>query len=141
MENLTNKHQMKAKVKVQSFYKPSLTSLLSVAHSTIFSYSHFGHDHIPKLSTPLVIGVIISIDIFTLISGVILFEYNPETITRRLQVMTFGEGGNESEALRLDGAPEENISLDIEIDATDQLEKVEDTAVSMDINSYPLQKS
>lgn len=87
-------------------------------------------------SPRLIKGAIVGIDIFTPIPGVILFQYNPETLTRRLQARTSGEGGNKSEALRLQGAPEENISLDIEIDATDQLEKAESTAVSMGI--YPL---
>jgi len=44
-----------------------------------------------------------------------------------------GEGGSSSESMRLNSAPEETISLDIEIDATDQLEKAESTALSMGI--------
>lgn len=86
-------------------------------------------------SPRLIKGAIVGIDIFTTIPGVILFQYNPEILTRRLQARTSGEGGNKSEALRLEGAPQETISLDIEIYVTDQLEKVEDTAVSMGI--YP----
>ena len=66
---------------------------------------------------------------------VILFQYNPETLTLRLQAWTSGEGGNKSEALRLEGAPEKTISLDIEIDATDHLEKAKSNAVSMGIHS------
>jgi hypothetical protein len=86
-------------------------------------------------SPRLIKGAIVGIDIFTPIPSVILFQYNPETLTRRLQSQTAGEGGAGSESLRLKGAPEETISLDIEIDATDQLEKAESTAVSMGI--YP----
>jgi hypothetical protein len=86
-------------------------------------------------SPRLIKGAIVGIDIFTPIPEVILFQYNPETLTRRLQARTSGEGGNKSEALRLQGAPEETISLDIEIDATDQLEKAEGTAVTMGIHS------
>ncbi len=86
-------------------------------------------------SPRLMKGAIVGIDIFTPIPGVILFQYNPDTLTRRLKARTSGQGGNKSEALRLQGAPEETISLDIEIDATDQLEKAEGTAVSMGI--YP----
>jgi hypothetical protein len=48
-----------------------------------------------------------------------LFQYNPETLTRKLQARTSGDVGNKSKALRLEGAPEEIISLDLEIDATD----------------------
>ena len=86
-------------------------------------------------SPRLMKGAIVGIDIFTPIPGVILFQYNPDTLTRRLKARTSGQGGNKSEALRLEGAPEETISLDIEIDATDQLEKAESTSVSMGI--YP----
>ena len=86
-------------------------------------------------SPRLMKGAIIGLDIFNPISSVILFQYNPETLTRTLQAQTSGEGGNSSEALRLQGAPQESITLEIEIDATDQLEKAEDTAVSMGI--YP----
>lgn len=86
-------------------------------------------------SPRLLKGAIVGIDIFNPLASVILFQYNPDTLTRRLQAQMSGEGGDRSEALRLKGAPEETISLDIEIDATDQLEKAEDTAVSMGINS------
>ena len=86
-------------------------------------------------SPRLMKGAIVGIDIFNPVSSVILFQYNPETLTRTLQAQTSGEGGNPSEALRLQGAPQESITLDIEIDATDQLEKGENNATSMGI--YP----
>ena len=86
-------------------------------------------------SPRLMKGAIVGIDIFNPVSSVILFQYNPETLTRTLQAQTSGEGGNPSEALRLRGAPQESITLDIEIDATDQLEKGENNATSMGI--YP----
>jgi hypothetical protein len=86
-------------------------------------------------SRRLIKGAIVGIDIFTTTTSVIKFQYNPETLTRRLQARTSGDGGDRSEALRLEGAPEETISLDIEIDATDQLEKAEGAAVTMGIHS------
>ena len=86
-------------------------------------------------SPRLMKGAIVGIDIFNPVSSVILFQYNPETLTRTLQAQSSGEGGNSSEALRLRGAPQESITLDIEIDATDQLEKGENNATSMGI--YP----
>jgi hypothetical protein len=45
------------------------------------------------------------------------------------------EGGDRSEQLRLKGAPQETIKLDIELDATDRLEADEATAQEMGI--YP----
>ena len=86
-------------------------------------------------SPRLIKGAIVGIDIFNPVSSVILFQYNPETLTRTLKAKTSGEGANSSEALRLEGAPEESITLNIEIDATDQLEKGEINAASMGI--YP----
>ena len=86
-------------------------------------------------SPRLMKGAIIGIDIFNPVSSVIQFQYNPETLTRTLQAQTSGEGGNSSEALRLQGAPQESITLEIEIDATDKLEKGDNNATSMGI--YP----
>ena len=46
-----------------------------------------------------------------------------------------GEGGDRSEVLRLKGAPVETINLEVEIDATDQLETGSSLAISQGI--YP----
>jgi len=62
-----------------------------------------------------------------------VFQYNPDTLTRTLEPQTTAGGENRSEAFRLKGAPIETISLDIELDATDQLEKQDPTAKSMGI--------
>jgi len=54
---------------------------------------------------------------------VIALQYNPDTLTRTLQVQgAGGDGGDRSEALRLKGPPVETIKLDAVIDAADQLE-------------------
>jgi hypothetical protein len=53
---------------------------------------------------------------------IIVLQYNPDTITRTLQVQAITEGGDRAEALRLKGPPVETIKLDAEIDVTDQLE-------------------
>jgi hypothetical protein len=55
-------------------------------------------------------------------NGVILMQYNPDTLTRTLKIKGIQEGADRSEALRLSGPPTETIKLDAEIDATDQLE-------------------
>ena len=54
---------------------------------------------------------------------VIALQYNPDTLSRTLQVKATGQDTpDHSEALRLKGPPTETIKLDAEIDAADQLE-------------------
>ena len=88
-----------------------------------------------NISPRILKGAIIGIDIFNPLASLIVFQYNPDTMTRTIQPQTAGEGGDRSEALRLKGAPIETIKLDIEIDAADQLEKSDSNAISMGI--YP----
>lgn len=54
---------------------------------------------------------------------IITLQYNPDTLSRSFQMKgVSGEGGDRSEALRLKGPPVETIKVEVEIDATDQLE-------------------
>ena len=53
---------------------------------------------------------------------VIALQYNPDTLTRSLQLQGGSEGGDRLEALRLKGPPVETLRLEAELDATDQLE-------------------
>ncbi len=53
---------------------------------------------------------------------VIPLQYNPDTLTRTLQVQATGETGDRSEALRIKAPAVETFKLDAEIDLTDQLE-------------------
>ncbi len=81
-------------------------------------------------------GAIVSFKLPSPQPSVITFQYNPESLTRKLEAQTAGgEGGDRAEALRLKGAPVETINVDIELDATDQLETAEPNAVGMGI--YP----
>jgi hypothetical protein len=90
-------------------------------------------------SPRLLKGAIIGIDEFNPLASVILFQYNPERLTRSLTARTperpQGEQADRTEAMRLAGPPEETIQLEIEIDAADQLEQAEVTARTMGI--YP----
>lgn len=80
-------------------------------------------------------GAIVAIDSVThLITSTISFQYNPETITRRLEPRTANKDDvSRAEALRLEGAPQETFSIDIELDATDQLENADPIAVSFGV--------
>lgn len=53
---------------------------------------------------------------------IISLQYNPDTLSRTFQVQSYSEGTDRAEALRLKSSPVENIKLEAEIDATDQLE-------------------
>jgi hypothetical protein len=87
-------------------------------------------------NTPRVLkGALVGIDPLVPIPSVIVFQYNPDTLTRTLKPRAPGGEGARSEAQRLSGPPEETIKVDVEIDATDQLEKAEGTATSLGI--YP----
>ena len=80
-------------------------------------------------------GAIVGLDPFNPLASVIVFQYNPDLVTRTITAQTTGGNADRGEALRLKGPPEEKISLDIEIDATDQLELAKPTATMMGI--YP----
>jgi hypothetical protein len=74
-------------------------------------------------SPRLVKGGIVLIDPNTsAVVRTIPLQYNPDTLTRTLQIKALAEGGDRSDAMRLTGPPVETIKLDVEIDATDQLE-------------------
>lgn len=79
-------------------------------------------------------GALVGVDVFNAIAGSIIFQYNPDTLSRTLQVQGSGESGARSEALRLRGAPVETIKLDVELDATDQLESNDPVATAVGIH-------
>ena len=56
-------------------------------------------------------------------------------MTRTITAQTTGGDADRGEALRLKGPPQETIKLDVEIDATDQLERGDGIAGSMGV--YP----
>lgn len=87
------------------------------------------------ISPRLVKGAIVGVDLFNPLASVIMFHYNPETLTRTLQadVAAIQEGGR-SEPMRFRGAPSETVKLDVEIDAADQLERQDPVAADMGIH-------
>jgi hypothetical protein len=88
------------------------------------------------ISPRLLKGAIIGFDIANPVASIAIFQYNPDTMTRTLQAQASGgESGNRSEPQRLKGPPTENIRLDVEIDATDQLASGQAIATTMGI--YP----
>jgi len=53
---------------------------------------------------------------------IITLQYNPDTLSRTLQIQAVTSEGDRSDPLRLKAPPIETFKLDAEIDATDQLE-------------------
>jgi hypothetical protein len=86
-------------------------------------------------SPRLLKGAIVGIDPFNPLASVVVFQYNPDTMTRKLEPRAVSAEGDRGEAFRLTGAPKETISLSLEIDATDQLEQANPLATTMGI--YP----
>jgi hypothetical protein len=76
-------------------------------------------------SPRLLRGGIVLIDPDTgALQRIIALQYNPDTLSRTLQVQSSGtESKDRSEVLRLKGPAVETFKLDAEIDATDQLEQ------------------
>jgi hypothetical protein len=74
-----------------------------------------------SISPRVMKGALVGLDLFKPIASIIVFQYNPETLTRTLQAQSAGDNPARSEAMRLKGAPIETIKMDVEIDAVDQL--------------------
>ena len=77
------------------------------------------------LSPRLVSGGIVTMDPDTsIVQSVIALQYNPDSLTRTLQIQAVpgGQDGVRVDALRLRGPAIESIKLEAELDAVDQLE-------------------
>jgi hypothetical protein len=89
---------------------------------------------VSNISPLLKKGAILSLDANLGISlSSIMLQYNPETITRSLKPQSVGDEPDRTEILRLKGPPIETIKCDIVIDAIDQLENSDPTAMSLGI--------
>lgn len=72
------------------------------------------------------------------VKRVIALQYNPDTLSRTLQVRGAGpESGDHLEALRLTGPPVETIKIDAELDAADQLEFPDQNRTAVDFGIHP----
>jgi hypothetical protein len=84
-------------------------------------------------------GAIVGVDPSRPVPSIVIFQYNPDTMTRTLQAQTASGDSDRGEMLRLKGPPQETIRIEVEIDAADQLEKAEFPATGMGI--YPVLSS
>ncbi|HEX6729786.1 MAG TPA: hypothetical protein VF074_07235 [Pyrinomonadaceae bacterium] len=67
----------------------------------------------------------------------ITLQYNPDTLSRSLQIKALAEKGDRSDVMRLTGPPVETIKVDVEIDATDQLEFPDQNATFVELGIHP----
>ncbi|MGK4004456.1 hypothetical protein WMF31_17610 [Sorangium sp. So ce1036] len=76
-------------------------------------------------------GALVAIDPLVPVPTVVLFQYNPHTLTRQLEAR--GADGGPA-ATSYTGAPVETINVEIELDATDGLETQDPLAVSLGVH-------
>lgn len=73
-----------------------------------------------------------------LTARMIVLQYNPDSLSRSLQVQAIGGDGHDySEALRLKGPPVETLKLEAEIDASDQLEQPDQNPATTQVGIFP----
>jgi hypothetical protein len=84
-------------------------------------------------SPRLLKGALVGVDPMNPLASVVVFQYNPDTMTRRLEARA-AQDGDRGEAFRLTGPPKETITLSVEIDATDQLEQGNPLAATLGLH-------
>jgi hypothetical protein len=83
-------------------------------------------------------GIVITDPTTLAIQRIVLMQYNPDSLSRTLQVRAAStEAGDRLDALRLTGPPVETIKLDAELDATDQLESPDDNPTAVRYGLHP----
>lgn len=88
-------------------------------------------------SPQLIRGGLVLVDADTgQLRRVITLQYNPDTLTRSLQIKGVGGDSSEfSESMRLKGPPVETIKLEAEIDATDKLETGDSSVAELGLHA------
>lgn len=76
-------------------------------------------------------GALVGLDLLNPLASVIVFQYNPDEVTRTVTANASSESGSPGEQLRLKGPPSESISFTVEVDAVDQLERGDPLTVTL----------
>lgn len=84
-------------------------------------------------------GLVLIDPVTAAVRRIIVLQYNPDSLSRTLQVQAVGESADRSQALRLKGPPVETLKLDAEIDVTDQLELPDQgqNSVAVELGLHP----
>lgn len=83
-------------------------------------------------------GGIVAYRLPDLFPTVIVFQYNPEEVSRSIQSQGSSGGGGRGETNRVNGPPQETLTFSVEIDAADQLEKPSENATTVDNGLHPV---
>jgi hypothetical protein len=90
--------------------------------------------------TPRVLrgGLVLVHPVSAAIDRIITLQYNPDTVTRSLQIQgATGEAPDLVDVLRLKGPPIETIKLELELDATDELAEAADNPTTVALGLHP----
>ncbi len=72
-----------------------------------------------------------------LLPTIIVFQYNPDEVSRSIQSRG-SRGGGKGDANRVNGPPEETLTFSVEIDAADQLERPGENAITVENGLHPV---
>jgi len=81
-------------------------------------------------------GGIVAYRLPDLFPTVIVFQYNPDEVSRSLQASA--SGGGRGDANRVNGPPQETLTFSVEIDAVDQLERPSENAITVENGLHPV---
>jgi hypothetical protein len=90
----------------------------------------------PGSAKPLKAGIA-AYQLPELLPTIIVFQYNPDEVTRSIQPRG-STGGGRGDANRVNGPPEETISFTAEIDAADQLERPGESSLTLANGLHPV---
>ncbi len=79
-------------------------------------------------------GAIVVVDALNPPPRVIAFQFNPDSLSRTLQVQGAGDGGDRADAQRLVRAAVETLKVDLELDAADALSAVDPVAAVLGVH-------
>lgn len=82
-------------------------------------------------------GGLVAYQLPELLPTIIVFQYNPNEVSRSIQVRG-SQGGGRGDANRVNGPPEETLTFTVEIDAADQLEQPSANAVTVANGLHPI---
>src|SRR4051794_3196751 len=86
-------------------------------------------------SPRVVRGALAAVGLSDPLAALVVFQYNPDTITRTVRANAGGREGDGRDVLRLQGPPDETLAFDVEIDAADQLDEGDRDAGALGV--YP----